>query len=260
MQIQDYKTKNFFITFAIGFVSGITPFAFTKVLPMMLRPEEFEPMQTLHLWIMVSGMLITGVIVGAIIALIYGGSKDPHTPKEVFLYALGVPAILITTVTNFSTEVKAKSEIAAMQDTANALISNVNSNPQQIPESTFKSVTSSNSGTVSGGLLVRTAFAGDGDRPVILAQQRQQKPYLVIIGTYTSRQEAESALAQFVNRKFRTETYVPKHLELLKQAGGTPQYAIIYARFKTAAEATQAKRYLMVNDRDLQVSLSKQSQ
>jgi hypothetical protein len=257
MKIQDYTRKNVVITFAIGFIAGITPFAFTRVLPMMLRPEEFVPMQSMHLWIMTGGMVITGIIVGAIIALLYAGTTEALSPKEVFLYALGIPAILITTVTNLTTDLKAKGEIAAMQETANAVLANPDAAPPAIQEKTFKSLTDAGAGA-AGSLLVPAAHAAVA-RPTGQDQNRQD-PYLVIIGTYTSREEAMSAFEGYMNRRFRTEAHVPKHIELLEQPGNPPQYVIVYARFKSASEASRASRYLMVNDRDLSVSIVKQSQ
>jgi hypothetical protein len=252
MKVQDYHAKNVLVTFLIGFFAGIAPFAFTKVLPMMLHPDEFVLMTPLHAWIMIGGMLGSGVIVGIVIALMYAGTSEPLTPKEVFLYALGIPAILITTVSNFTTDMNAKSEISLMQDTANAAISSSKAPPQNVPAATFKPV-SSLSSDMKTGLLIQSAHAEEMGRPIVLAQKQQ--PYLVIIGTYTSRDEARSAFQQFVSRKFRAETYVAKRLELLEQAGSPPQYVIVYARFGTEAEATRASRYLTINDRDLQVSL-----
>jgi uncharacterized membrane protein YdcZ (DUF606 family) len=256
MKIQDYQTKNVFVTFLIGFFAGIAPFAFTKVLPMMLHPEEFVLMKSLHVWIMTGGMLGSGIIVGIVIALMYAGTTETLTPKEVFLYALGIPAILITTVSNFTTDITARSEISVMQDTANAAISNSKVSQQDVPAATFKPVSSLSSG-MKTGLLIQAAHAEDIARPIILAQNQQ--PYLVIIGTYTSRDEAKSAFDQFVVRKFRAETYVTKRLELLEQTGSPPQYVIVYARFGAEAEATRASRYLMINDRDLKVNLIRQA-
>lgn len=257
MKIQDYKMKNVLLTFAIGFIAGITPFAFTRVLPMVLRPEEFVPMPSLHFWIMIGGMVITGLIVGAIIALMYAGGSEELSPKEIFIYALGVPAILVSTVTNLTTDLKAKSEISAMQQTANAVLSNPTALPLEIPEKSFK-VLSSLGGGGESGFLVQTAHAADTAYPVILAQN-QQKRYLVIIGTYASEKEAKSVFEQYMNRKFKTEAYVPKQLELLEQPGNPPQYVIVYSRFSTATEATRAQRYLLVNDRDLTAGVTKQS-
>lgn len=255
MKIQEYHAKSVLVTFLIGFFAGIAPFAFTKVLPMMLHPEGFVLMTPSHAWIVTGGMLGSGIIVGIVIALMYAGTSEQLTPKEVFLYALGIPAILITTVSNFTTDMNAKSEISLMQDAANAAISSSKVPQQNVPAATFKPVSSLSSG-MKTGLLIQSAHAEETDRPIVLAQNQ---PYLVIIGTYTSRDEARSAFQQFVARKFRSETYVTKRLELLEQGGSPPQYVIVYARFGTEAEATRASRYLTINDRDLKVSLIREA-
>ncbi len=97
MEVRQYRAKSVILCFVIGFVAGTTPFVFMKLLPMMLHPEldagALGPPAT-----MVAGILLTGGIIGVITSLIFAADVESKDPKEIFVYALGIPSILISTI------------------------------------------------------------------------------------------------------------------------------------------------------------------
>jgi hypothetical protein len=69
---------------------------------MQLLPALLNPTQSLVLPNYLA-ILFTGTLVGATTAIIFAKTFDTRDPQEVFVYALGIPAILIATVSNLST-------------------------------------------------------------------------------------------------------------------------------------------------------------
>jgi len=105
-------------SFLIGAVAGVSPFIFLGVLPALLDPSQTlaEPNY--------KAIAVTGLLIGAACAIMFTKAFDKREPQEIFLYALGVPAILIATVSNLSTKYDAARRVAATQVAARTTILN----------------------------------------------------------------------------------------------------------------------------------------
>ena len=256
METRRYRTRNVLVTFIIGFVAGTTPFVFMKLLPMMLHPELYAA-EFRQVMIMLAGVLLTGCIIGVITSLMFAGEFERKDPKEIFVYALGIPAILISTVSGLMTDFNATQKISTVQASASAALLSSTPSTQSIPEVKTNPVDQSSSTGQGHGFLLGSAWAGDLSRPQTAANDRPQ--FIVVIGTYTNEQEARDIFNKFQQRRFKTESYVPKRLELRRVEGKPAQYIIIYNSFKNQVDAQRTYGLLNINDPDLNVSLMQAS-
>ena len=103
---------NLLLTFLIGFVAGVSPFLFMYLIPGLLNPSQ--ELIGCNPWC----ILLTGVLIGAITCILFAKKFAEKDPSDIFFYALGIPAILIGTLTNLNTTYS-KMDI---QKTANQLI------------------------------------------------------------------------------------------------------------------------------------------
>jgi len=88
------RLRNAFLTFSIGLIAGISPFLFMQLLPALLNPG-------LHLeGVNYLAIILTGALVGIITSIIFATQFEKREPQDIFFYALGIPAILIATVSN----------------------------------------------------------------------------------------------------------------------------------------------------------------
>ncbi len=256
METQRYRTRNVLLTFIIGFVAGTTPFVFMKLLPMMLHPELYAA-EFRQVMIMLAGVLLTGCIIGVITSLMFAGEFERKDPKEIFVYALGIPAILISTVSGLMTDFNATQKISTVQASASAAILSSTPSTQSIPEVKTNPVDQSSSTSQGHGFLLGSAWAEELSRPQIAANSKTQ--FIVVIGTYTNEQEAKDIFNKFQQRRFKTESYVPKRLELRRVDERPTQYIIIYNSFKSQVDAQRTFGLLNINDPDLTVSLMQAS-
>jgi hypothetical protein len=256
MENPRYKRRNVLLTFIIGFVAGTAPFVFMKLLPMMLHPELYAA-ELRQVTIMLAGVLLTGCVIGVITSLMFAGEFDKKDPKEIFVYALGIPAILISTVSGLMTDFNATQKISTIQASASAALLSSTPSPQSIPEVKTSPVDQSPSVGQTQSLLLGSAWAEDLSLPQTAADGTQQ--FIVVIGTYTNEQEAKDFFNKFQQRRFKTEVYVSKRLQLRRVDGRSPQYIIIYNGFDNQAEAQRTYDLLHINDPDLNVSLMRAS-
>jgi hypothetical protein len=249
---QQYTRRNVTVTFLIGFVAGATPFVFMKLLPMMLHPELYtiEPGQ---LTILLSGVVLTGCIIGVITALVFAGEFEQKDPKEVFVYALGIPAVLISTVSGLMTDFNATQKISAIQASASVALLSAAPSTQNIPEVKTSPVGQPSPPGQSHSFLSGDAWAGE--QSTYDTAKRDQSQFLVVIGTFLSEQDARDAFNRFQQRKFRTETYIPKKLGLRVLDVKPAQYIVIFNSYDSQANAQRAYDLLKINDPDLNVSL-----
>jgi hypothetical protein len=115
--------KNILWTFIIGLIAGIAPFLFMQLLPALLNPTQLLMLPNCL------AILLTGTLVGVTTAIIFAKTFDTRDPQEVFVYALGVPAILIATVSNLSTISEAKFTATRARIAASNAILNVAPRP-----------------------------------------------------------------------------------------------------------------------------------
>ena len=110
--------RSVFWTFIIGMIAGISPFLFMQLLPALLNPSlRLDSPSYL-------AILLTGVLVGMITSIIFATKFENKEPQDVFFYALGIPAILIATVTNISTEFKAVSKVSEVKESLTSAVLN----------------------------------------------------------------------------------------------------------------------------------------
>jgi len=122
----NHMVRNVILTFAIGLIAGISPFLFMQLLPALLNPSlQMDSPNYL-------AILLTGVLVGTITSIIFATKFDSKEPQDVFFYALGIPAILIATVSNISTEFKAVNKISEVKENLTSVILNP-PQPELIP-------------------------------------------------------------------------------------------------------------------------------
>jgi hypothetical protein len=250
MESHKYVPRNVGWTFFIGFVAGISPFLFMKLLPNMLNPGlHLDPPNYYAIG-------LTGALIGAITTIIFGATFDKKDPQEVFVYALGIPAILIATVSNLSTQYSAAAEISTVKDT---LSSTVLSMPTP-DKSEVKLAPVSESGIPSGRgyAITRATWADDQQilRQTVMTAQVATlgAMFYVVIGTYNTNEAATDARQRLASTVLRTERYAPKNLQIKKGATPNP-FLLIYGAYSDKQEAQKVYQLLRINDPDLSVRL-----
>ncbi len=107
-----------FLTFVIGFIAAISPFLFMQLLPALLNPGmHLDPPNYL-------AIALTGILIGAITSILFAKQFEKKGPQDIFFYALGIPAILIATVSNLSTEFKAVHQISEVKESLSSTVLN----------------------------------------------------------------------------------------------------------------------------------------
>jgi len=237
-----YDGRSVVTTFVIGLVAGIAPFLFMKLLPVLLHPSlQMEQMNYV-------AMAVTGLLIGAITAILFGSSEETRSSQDIFFYALGIPAILIATVTNLTTEFRAADDVSAARASASNFIMNqpkveeLKTAPQQI--------SMENKGDYG---LISSAWADErgSEHPTVMTKSE----YFVVIGTYTSQEEVDAAYKKYMTTKLRAETYVQKALTAAK--AGKDQYILIFSRHRSQETAQKNYQLIKINDPEIPVRLLK---
>ncbi len=237
--------RNVILTFTIGLIAGISPFLFMQLLPALLNPSlQMDSPNYL-------AILLTGVLVGTITSIIFATKFENKEPQDVFFYALGIPAILIATVSNISTEFKAVSKISEVKENLTSVVLNpprpemIQGEPKLLPPPK-----ASPKGARSGS----HAWAEENSRPLqlILAQAHG---YLVVIGEYDSEKAAWEDYSKFKDTRLRTERYSPKSLNVFQISTGS--YVLVYSQSSSLEEANKVYRLLRINDPGLIVKILK---
>ena len=168
--------RSVFWTFIIGTIAGLSPFLFMQLLPALLNPSlRLDSPSYL-------AILLTGVLVGMITSIIFATKFENKEPQEVFFYALGIPAILIATVTNISTEFKAVSKVSEVKESLTSAVLNP-PRPEMILE--VPKLLSPPQAPRQSSQIQNKAWAEEnsGDHQLILAQAHG---YFVVIGEYNT--------------------------------------------------------------------------
>jgi len=240
---QSFENAGF--TFLIGFLAGVSPFLFMQLLPAMLSPSQALPFRNYV------AILVTGILIGAITAVLFSKTFNERDPRDVFLTALGIPAILIATVSNIST----RSEALHTVNQASAAASNAVLNPPPAAEPVSLEVVAPQQPKPQGRRLVSPAWAeqSSGSGGILLAQAGA---YFVVIGKYEGEREAWQALEQLRQDRLRTELYFPKSLRVLR--AGTGAYYVSYSGPLSQEEAGKLFKLIRINDPNLTPELLKQ--
>lgn len=237
MDTTKFQTKNVLLAFFIGLIAGIAPFVFMKLLPVLLNPGLHLTPPNYY------AIAITGILIGAITAIIFGTTDDKRAPHDVFLYALGIPAVLIATVSNLSTEFGAMKEVSTAKENLSSSIllspsiEKVTITPVPVPIDEKGK---------NSGWLENTAWAQETSPGQLMAQANDANRYLLTIGTYHTKDEAIVAYRDKKKSRLAIEQYVPKSLELIEL--NKNEYVLIYNKYSTQKDATKAYQLLRVND------------
>ena len=113
------RIRNAFLTFSIGFIAGVSPFLFMQLLPALLNPSLY--LNSINYW----AILLTGILIGLISSIIFATQFEKREPQDIFFYALGIPAILIATVSNMSTEFKAVRQVSEVKESLTGTVLNL---------------------------------------------------------------------------------------------------------------------------------------
>ncbi len=237
--------RNVLLTFAIGFFAAISPFLFMQLLPALLNPSlHLDPPNYL-------AIIFTGILIGAVTSILFANQFEKKGPQDIFFYALGIPAILIATVSNLSTEFKAASQVSEARE---SLTSAVLSPPkpevlQEMPKPVSPPQT-----IKQGWNSRRNAWAQERQegRPVLLAQALN---YFVVIGEYDNEKSAWEDYKKWKEKKLRTELYFRKDLGVFEIRKG--QYILVYSRHSSQEEANKVFQLLRINDPGLNVKILK---
>jgi len=254
MAEDEKKLKNAALTFLIGFVAGISPFLFMQLLPSVLNPEAQ------YLRPNYPAIAITGVLIGAITSILFARHYRKKEPQDIFFYALGIPAILIATISNISSEFNAARQIDDARQRASMTVIE-SSAPEVttidvIPEPVQIDLTPQNNS--SSGILdlfngASSAFAEEPSTVTSAQVARGKKNFLLVIGKFSTKEQALSAYRKAHELKLNTENYAPKNLDILKISDNS--YLLIYSRYSSQAEANKTFRLLRINDPKLTVEI-----
>jgi hypothetical protein len=232
------------VTFAIGFTAGISPFVFMQILPSLLNSSHIFPSGNY------SALIITGILVGVVSAIMFSTSLHKKDPQEIFLHALGIPAILIATVSNISTNYEANNAVQKTKTEASQQVLADDSSVIIESAALHKTVLVT---PVSSPQFQFIGSAQAQDHTPSPLPGETQTRYVVYIGKYANEQQAQRALSMFSNKRFGTETYRPKNLELYEISGS--QYIISYAVYNQDTDARTTYRLLRINDPELSLGI-----
>lgn len=229
--------KRVSITFAIGFVAGVSPFLFMVLLPSLLNPGQHltEPNYL--------AICITGLLIGVITTILFAKGFEERQPADVFFYALGIPAILVATVSNIGTKSQAAQQVTAAQVTAsnvllNATAPSIQTGAEPVPEPSPPPPRSRGPG-------VAWAAGEHNQRAVLVAQGAG---YLVAIGRYARANDAWKAVEGLRQQRLRTELYMPKNLGVFKVGS---MYCVTYTGPLSKEEAVRLYNLIRINDPQL---------
>ena len=237
--------RNVVVTFAIGFIAAISPFLFMQLLPALLNPGmHLDPPNYL-------AIALTGILIGAISSILFANQFEQKGPQDIFFYALGIPAILIATVSNLSTEFKAVRQVSEVRESLTSAVLSP-PKPEVLPEmpKPVPLPQPLKEGWKSGG----TAWAQERQEgsPVLLAQALN---YFVVIGEYDNEKATWEEYKKWKERRLRTELYFPKELGVFEIRKG--QYILVYSRHSSQEEANKVFQLLRINDPGLNVRILK---
>jgi hypothetical protein len=238
--------RNIAATFFIGVVAGVSPFLFLQLLPGLLNPGQTLTAPNY------AAIVVTGVLVGAICVVIFAKTFEDRDPQQVFFYTLGIPAILVATVSNITTKADALRAVAQTQAAASATILNLS--PPPIDTVPLKPVnppsTPGAEGALRGTAWAAVRPAPFSPSPILMAQApAPAADYVVALGKYSNEAEAWRTVRELGDRRLRVESYVPKDLRVLRAGDGV--YYVSYAAPMNRDEAVRLFHLIRINDPEL---------
>jgi len=240
---------NIIFAFFIGFVAGVSPFLFMSLIPGLLNPSQ--ALVECNPWC----IILTGVLVGAITCIMFAKKFAEKDPSDIFFYALGIPAILIGTLTNLNTnfsKIDIQKTASLLLLESKPVVEETDKKLNDVPPPAPKAADSKQSSL----LMVAPAWADEEtkDRTLTVAQAEQ---YVVVIGQYPTEQEAWRAYGALSRKNLNTEKYAPKNLRVLT-ISGSGGYYLSYSSYASENEAIKVYKLLMLNDPTLTPRIIKQ--
>jgi hypothetical protein len=232
--------RNVVATFVIGVVAGVSPFLFLQLLPELLNPSQQLVSPNYE------AIASTGVLVGLICTIIFAKTFSQRDPQEVFFYTLGIPAILVATVSNITTKSDAIRTVTAAQVAASAAIMNPPPPAQIVP---LQEVPPTQ--LPPQGLLRQSGAAWAAERSAegrVVPVQASGSDWIVVIGSYPTEADAWRRVRELAQRRLATENYIPKNLRVYKSGSF---YYVSYTGPSTRDEATRIYNLLRVNNPEL---------
>jgi len=224
---------------------------------MQLMPALLAPRSELiisNYWI----FIVVGVLIGAITTIIYAATLDYAKLHDVFFTALGIPAVLIGTTSNLTTNFSARNAIADVRAIASSEIQHptpaqkINATPQPVPEPmpAPQGFYLHFSSTAWATEISSTAWATEKNN---MAEFRVAEiGYLVVIGEYVNKDAAESAYRKYLNVHLQAERYVPKDLKIYRIS---QNFVLAYGHYTSREEAEKVYALLKINDPNIGVRL-----
>jgi hypothetical protein len=230
-------------TFLIGLTAGVAPFIFMWLLPAMLNPDA-SVVGPNYL-----AIVLTGVLVGAITSIVFAKDFHATAPREVFVYALGVPAVLIATTTNITAESKASRRIAEVREQASGAVLLPPSEPATTDQQPQRLMPAPGDSLPAGARVrVTTATYGNGS-----GELQAGASFYVIIGEYSNSTQAWDDYGKYQKTQLRTERYASKDLGVYQLRPGA--YILAYARYKAELDARRTYQLLRINDPQISVKI-----
>jgi len=243
MPSKQNTVRNIIITFIIGFVAGVSPFVFMQLLPALLNPGLYA---TFPNYIPI---ILTGMLIGAITSILFPTTFQHRQPQEVFFYALGIPAILIATVSNISTEYQKNRTINEVQEKITAAI--LSPPETEVIKGALEPVMRPTSNSTSG-LFGATAWANENEENSVIIFS-QNNTYYVVIGEYDNASKAWEAHDKYSNETLRTERYATKVLNVFQLDSN--RYILVYSSHSTEEDARRVYQLLRVNNPELNAKI-----
>ena len=231
-------------SFSSGAVAGVAPFMFLWAVPSLSDPATV--LETTNVWSRLLAVAISGGLVGVIIAITADVSAEK--PAAVFSRALGIPALLVGTVTSLNAKVDA-SETRAVAS-ASALQETAPTESVDKLERVSAVEPARASGLLASWFAVRAAWA---QQPPRLSTDSQSVArgavFLVVIGEFRNNERllAERNLRELEGAKLRTEKYWPKRMLMYRNPTDS-SFLLSYSKHRTQNEASRVYTLLRIND------------
>jgi hypothetical protein len=239
-------TRCAFLAFGVGFIAGTAPILMMHYFPAALSPGMSQGAPP------AIAILITGIVVGLITCVMFAEQIGEKPLHDIFLYALGIPAVLLATIGNIRSEF----EKASIAETASATIV---SSPEAETPAELESVDVDSLLQFGSRSPLRSWFGVTEARAQAPAAERlagtriaPSGDYLIVIGRFGDASRAARAFRRMREQRLRTEKYVPKQLDLVRSGR---EYLLVYQRTPSRDEAIKTYKLLRVNDPKVRVEL-----
>jgi hypothetical protein len=231
------------ICFTIGFIAGVAPFLFMQYLPAMMTPglEIKQPN--------LMPVLVTGSLIGLITTILFTKNFNAKEPQDIFFYALGIPAILIATVSNMGIQQDSAQQIQEVRTNARELIEttpdidNIRGGNKKLFEIDPEIIDLSS-------LFISSAVAAQPKGAPISGSG-----YFLVIREFADAKSAKEEYKRLVQTRMKVEAYVPKDVRIIKKNSGP--YMIAYTRFSNKSEAIKGYKLLKIYEPKLPTRIIK---